>query len=154
MPAPSTPPGGDPAEGLRLLGEALLARAEDVLSGTVARTIDSGEVVDAQVQERFERICQGSTTAVARWIAGESIDVAIEAGRESWEIFGELAVHRAASLDEVTRRYFWWRDAMAEVLRACASRLEVGPEALAAAEQLGAFLEVRDQLGVILQQRG
>jgi diguanylate cyclase (GGDEF)-like protein len=33
----------------------------------------------------------------------------------------------------VTRRYFWWRNAMAEVLRGCASRLEVGPEALAAA---------------------
>ena len=70
---------------------------------------------------------------VARWIAGEDIEVVIEAGRESWEIFGELAVHRAASLDEVTRRYLRWRNAMAEVLERCAEELAVEAEALAAA---------------------
>jgi hypothetical protein len=30
--------------------------------------------------------------------------VAYETGRETWELFGELAAHRAASLNEVTRR--------------------------------------------------
>ncbi len=34
------------------------------------------------------------------------MEVAIEAGRETWEIFGELAAHRAASLNEVTKRCF------------------------------------------------
>ena len=58
------------------------------------------------VQESFERISLSSTMAVARWIAGEGIEVAVEAGRETWEIFGELAAHRAASLNEVTRRCF------------------------------------------------
>src|ERR1700742_4841220 len=111
---------------LRGLGEALKERVDEVLELTVARAAE--HEVEAVVEDSFDRIGRSSTLAVARWIAGESIDVAIEAGRESWEIFGELAVHRAASLDEVTRRYFWWRDAMARVLRRCASRLEAGPE--------------------------
>jgi len=133
VPAPSTPPGGDPADELRLLGEALLARAEDVQSGTVARTIDSGEVVDAQVQERFERICQGSTTAVARWIAGEGIEVTNASAQETSQIFGELAARRAASLNEVMRRSLWWRNVMADVLRESAAELQVSDKALSEA---------------------
>ena len=86
------------------------------------------EVVDALVQESFERICTSSTIAVARWIAGEGMEVAIEAGRETWEIFGELAAHRAASLNEVTRRCLWWRNVMAEVLRESAAQLDVSSE--------------------------
>jgi diguanylate cyclase (GGDEF)-like protein len=118
---------------LNRLGEALKERVDEVLELTMARAATPAHEVEAVVEDRFERIGRSSTMAVARWIAGESIEVAIEAGRESWEIFGELAVHRAASLDEVTRRYFLWRNAMAEVLRECAARLEIGPEALAAA---------------------
>ena len=66
---------------------------------------------------------------MARWISGESLEVAIEAGRETWEIFAELAAHRAASLDEVTRRCFHWRNVMAEVLNESATQLDVSHEA-------------------------
>src|SRR6476660_4860518 len=96
------PPAGSPeqqASELARLGEALEARAECVRERTVARTIDSGEVVDALVQESFERVCVGSTAAVARWIAGEPIEVTNEAERESSTIVGELAAHRAASMN-------------------------------------------------------
>ena len=65
---------------------------------TVAQTVDADEPMDAVVQESFERICTGSTIAVARWIAGDPIEVTLEAGRETSQIFGELAAHRAASL--------------------------------------------------------
>ena len=58
------------------------------------------------------------------------MEVAIEAGRETWEIFGELAAHRAASLNEVTWRCFWWRNVMAEVLCESATQLDVSPDAL------------------------
>ena len=139
-PAPETlvptPPSAlteEPSEDLCRLGEALKARAEDVLNLTVARTAGSGEVIDAVVQDSFERISSSSTIAVARWIAGEGMEVAIEAGRETWEIFGELAAHRAASLNEVTRRCFWWRNVMAEVLHESATQLDVSPEALSQA---------------------
>jgi len=133
--APPVPPAAlqEPVEDLSPLGEALKARAEDVLAETVARTSESGETVDAVVQESFERISTSSTMAVARWIAGEGIEVAVEAGRETWEIFAELAAHRAASLDEVTRRCFAWRNVMAEVLHESTTELDSSPEALSQA---------------------
>jgi diguanylate cyclase (GGDEF)-like protein len=142
-PRPGGGPGGLPlppsevpepaGEDRRRLGEALKERVGEVLDLTAPRRATRGHEVEAIAEESFERLARSSTFAVARWIAGESIEVAIEAGRESWEIFGELAVHRAASLDEVTRRYYRWRNAMAEVLRRAAAELEVDPEALAAA---------------------
>ncbi len=58
---------------------------------------------------------------------------AIEAGKETWEIFGELAAHRAASLNEVTWRCFWWRNVMAEILQESATELTVSSDALAQA---------------------
>jgi diguanylate cyclase (GGDEF)-like protein len=130
VPAPPNAPPEHPTEELRLLGEALLARAEDVLRETVARTIASGEVVDAQVQERFERICQGSTSAVARWIAGEGLEVTNDSARETSQIFGELAARRASSLNEVTRRSLWWRNVMASTLREIAAQHDVSAQAL------------------------
>ena len=131
--APPVPPAAlqEPVEDLAVLGEALKARAEDVLAQTVALTAGPGyEQVDGVVQGSFERISISSTMAVSRWIAGEGIEVAIEVGRETWEIFAELAEQRAASLEEVTRRCFAWRNVMAEVLHESASELDSSPEAL------------------------
>ncbi len=130
---PPSPALEQPGEDLHRLGEALKARTEEVLKRTVQRTAGPDHDVDAVVQDSFERIGRSSTIAVARWISGESMEVAIEAGRETWEIFGELAVHRAASLNEVTWRCFWWRNVMAEVLRESAEKLESSPEALSEA---------------------
>ncbi len=133
VPMPPSPALEQPGEDLHRLGEALKARTEEVLKRTVQRTAGPDHDVDAVVQDSFERIGRSSTIAVARWISGESMEVAIEAGRETWEIFGELAVHRAASLNEVTWRCFWWRNVMAEVLRESAEKLESSPEALSEA---------------------
>ena len=124
---------GQCGDELARLGETLKARTDDVLSLTVARTSGPGHEVDALVQESFERISRSSTIAVARWISGEGMEIAIEAGKETWEIFGELAAHRAASLNEVTWRCFWWRNVMAEVLQESATELAVSSEALAQA---------------------
>jgi diguanylate cyclase (GGDEF)-like protein len=115
------------------LGEALKARAADVLNLTAARTAGRGHDVDAVAQDRFERINRSSTMAVARWIAGEGAEVAIEAGKETWVIYGELAAHRAASLNQLTKRCVWWRDSVAEVLRKSAAQLDVSAEALSQA---------------------
>jgi len=121
------------AADLRRLGEATCARAGDILSETVVQTSQSGQIVDAPVQRRFEEICTGSTVAVARWIAGEGLEVTLDASRDTSRIFGELAAHRAASLHEVTRRSLWWRNVMADVLRECAAELGVSAEALSRA---------------------
>ena len=115
------------------LGEALKARAADVLELTMARSAGRPDNVDGVVRDRFERINRSSTMAVARWIAGEGAEVAIEAGRETWVIYGELAAHRAASLNQLTKRCVWWRDAVADVLRQSAEQLRVPPEALSQA---------------------
>jgi diguanylate cyclase (GGDEF)-like protein len=130
VPLPPSPVAEQSGEDLRRLGEALKTRAEDVLARTVAHTSGSGHDVDAVVQGSFERISRSSTIAVARWMEGEGMEVAIEAGKETWEIFGELAAHRAASLNEVTWRCFWWRNVMAEVLRESAAQLEISTEVL------------------------
>ena len=136
VPTPPTTPTEEPGKDLHRLGEELKARVEDVLKLTVELTAGPEHDVDAVVQDSFERIGRSSTIAVARWIAGESMEVAIEAGRETWEIFGELAVHRAASLNEVTWRCFWWRNAMAEVLRESSVRLDISPATLAEAQNI------------------
>ena len=135
-PAPPLALGASSSEDLRRLGRALRERVEDVRERTVERTSGAEHDVDAVVQESFERISCASTIAVARWMEGEGMAVAIEAGRETWEIFGELAVHRAASLDEVTWRSFWWRNVMAEVLQESAGQLDSPPAALAEASNI------------------
>jgi len=129
---PPTPPSDERTSAeLRRIGEALRGSAMRVLELTVSRTSGPDQAVDAVVQDSFERISQNSTAAVAQWIEGDPMEAAIEAGRETWEIFGELAVHRAASLDAVTRRCFQWRNVMAEVMYEAAGRLNTPPEALA-----------------------
>ncbi len=120
-------------EDVRPLGEALKARAADVFDLTAARARGRGHDVDTLVQDRFERINRSSTMAVARWMAGEGAEVAIEVGRETWVIYGELAAHRAASLNQLTKRCVWWRDSVAEVLRQSAAQLDSAPEALSQA---------------------
>jgi diguanylate cyclase (GGDEF)-like protein len=136
-PTPAAPSPPSPLTELRddvhPLGEALKARAEDVLDLTTARTKGRSDDVDAVVKDRFERINRSSTMAVARWIAGEGAAVAIEAGEETWTIYGELAAHRAASLNQLTKRCVWWRDSAATVLRESAAQLGASPEALSQA---------------------
>jgi diguanylate cyclase (GGDEF)-like protein len=112
-----------PGADLRPLGEALRARADEVLAQTVAQTVHPDDSLDAVVQGSFERICTASTIAVARWIAGDPIEVTLDSSRETSQIFGELAAHRAAALSEVTQRCFCWRNVMAENLKDCAQRL-------------------------------
>jgi diguanylate cyclase (GGDEF)-like protein len=132
--SPDRPPPDEPSDAdLRKLGEAVVARSADVLAETVMQTKGSGEIVDATVQGSFERICVNSTVAVARWIAGDGLEVTRDSARETSHIFGELAAHRAASLHEVTRRSMWWRNVMSDVLRECAADLRTPPAALAKA---------------------
>ena len=135
MPTPPLPAAvmEEPSEDLRRLGEALKARTEDVLDLTVARTKESGKVLDPLVRDSFERICTVSTSAMAAWMAGEGPEAALAAGKEGWRIFGQLAASRAAPLNETSKRCLRWRDAVAEVLRECCTALDLSPQALSQA---------------------
>jgi diguanylate cyclase (GGDEF)-like protein len=115
---------------LRRLGEGLKARCGDVVRDMVRRSAESGQTLDAVVEESFERVGAVSTLAVGRWMAGEGADVARDLGQESWSIFGQLAAQRAAPLNEATKRCLRWRDAAAQVTAECAERLELSADVL------------------------
>jgi diguanylate cyclase (GGDEF)-like protein len=130
VPAPPSRSVDEPGEDLRRLGEALNARANDVVAGTVARTQASKHGLDAAVEESFERVGRASTAAVASWMSGQGLEAAREVGMETWHIFGQLAADRVAPLNEVLKRCLRWRDAAADVLHESAKELGVGAEAL------------------------
>jgi diguanylate cyclase (GGDEF)-like protein len=115
---------------LRRLGEALNARAADVLERVVARSEQDGPALDAPVREGLERICTITTVAVARWMAGGDTEADREVGHQAWGVFGHLAAHRAAPLNEVTKRCLRWRDAVEQLLRECVADLGLAPATL------------------------
>ena len=133
VPVPPSPSADETTEDLRRLGEALNARAKDVVAGTVARTRASKHALDAAVEESFERVGMASTAAVASWMAGQGLEAAREVGMETWHIFGQLAADRVAPLQEVLKRCLRWRDAAADVLHESAKELGVGAEVLSLA---------------------
>jgi diguanylate cyclase (GGDEF)-like protein len=133
VPVPPSPSVDEPSEDLRRLGDALNARAEDVVAGTVARTQASKHGLDAAVEESFERVGRASTAAVASWMSGQGLEAAREVGMETWHIFGQLAADRVAPLNEVLKRCLRWRDAAADVLHDSARELDVPAEALSVA---------------------
>ena len=127
------------------LGLALIERTADVVAAMMRRTQEAGGLLDDGVEERFACVGALSTTAVARWMAGEGPEVAREVGQESWRIFALLAAQRSAPLNEVTKRCLRWCDAASEVAAACASRMGLSPGTL---EQADAML--RRSLNVTL----
>jgi diguanylate cyclase (GGDEF)-like protein len=118
---------------LARLGHALNAHTEQVVALMVRHTQESGCPLDTIVEERFARVGTVSTVAVARWMAGEGAEVAREVGKESWQIFAQLASQRAAPLNEVTKRCLRWRDAASDLLRECAEELGSPPAVLTTA---------------------
>jgi diguanylate cyclase (GGDEF)-like protein len=118
---------------LRLLGEALGSHSSDVLERVVARANADGASLPATVRSSFTRICVVATVTIARWMAEGEPQAGLQASREAWSVFGALAAHRAAPLNEVTKRCLFWRDAVNEVLGDRAEDLGVSPRALARA---------------------
>src|ERR1700734_520534 len=84
------------ADELRQLGEALQGRCDEVRVQAIARAADSGvDLGHAFVRASFERICTIATIAVSNWMSGGSPEDGRDAGREAWQLFGELAAQRA-----------------------------------------------------------
>ena len=121
---------------VRRLGEELREHTDEVVRRTVALSTGAGPPLAPTVEERFERMGAVSTMAVARWMAGESAEVARQVGEEVWQIFGQLAAQRAAPLSEVTKRCLRWGDAARELIRETALRLELSETGLAQALEM------------------
>ncbi len=115
------------------LGRALGERVPEVLALTGARIRALGHGRDPVIQRSFERINESSTVAIASWLAGDGPKVARDAGRETWQLYGELAARRSASLQEVTERHLSWRDSVVDVIKKSASELQSSPQAVAEA---------------------
>jgi diguanylate cyclase (GGDEF)-like protein len=126
---PGDQPTMNPGE-LSQLGLALNEQTADVVAAMMRRTRESGGLLEDVVEERFARVGAVSTTAVARWMAGEKPEVARDVGQESWQIFAQLAAQRSAPLNEVTKRCLRWCDAASEVATDCAGRMQLSRETL------------------------
>jgi diguanylate cyclase (GGDEF)-like protein len=118
---------------LQRLGEALKERSTDVVEDVVRRTQAAGEDVDEGILRSLESVGNAATAAVALWMSGGKPDAGRDTANETFETFGQLAAHRAAPLDELTKRCLRWRDAVSGVLRDSATHLDVSAEALAKA---------------------
>jgi diguanylate cyclase (GGDEF)-like protein len=136
---PASPPAPSESHGqeLRALGEALNARTADVLGEVVTRRRDPGPVSgDGLVEDSLEQICTISTRALALWMTAGDPQAAVEAGREGWKMFGQLAVNHTVPLDDLTKRCLRWREAVDYVLGDIATRLETSPEVVAQAHSM------------------
>jgi diguanylate cyclase (GGDEF)-like protein len=136
MAATPTPPEGPHEEDLRRLGAALADRAGEVLERVATEVNRDGATLTPPVRSSFARICMLATVTVARWMAGETTENGLKAGREAWSVFGQLAAHRAAPLNEVTRRCLCWRDAVGQVLDESAEELAVSDATVARARAM------------------
>jgi diguanylate cyclase (GGDEF)-like protein len=128
VPTDAQPARPNAEDDLRRLGQALRARTDEVLKGMSCRTETHGRPLDPIVEERLQRVGEVSTIAVSSWMAGEDPQVAREIGQESWLIFSELAVQRAAPPSELTKRCLGWCSAAEEVVGEIASELQTPPE--------------------------
>jgi diguanylate cyclase (GGDEF)-like protein len=118
---------------LRRLGRALHEDREQVVARIAQASEDSGLRLEGAVEQRFRQIGSLSTVAVAGWMSGDDLEKAREVGLEVWQIIGQLAAQRAATLTEVTKLCLRWRDAASEIVREHAAEERLRPKALAAA---------------------
>ncbi len=128
VPAESPLPAERLGEEVRELGRNLQSRAGEVLAAVVRLNEEAGAVIEESLEEQLARICRLATVWVADWMSGGSPEDGLDVARESWELFGALAAHRAAPLHEVTKRCLRWRDGVAEILREIASELGLSRE--------------------------
>ncbi len=115
---------------LQRLGEALKARSGDVVDDVVRRTQAAGADVDDVTRASLESVGNAATSAVALWMAGGKPDAGKDTANEVWGTFGNLAAHRAAPLDELTKRCLRWRDSVNGVLRDSAASMDISLESL------------------------
>ena len=113
---------------LLVVGEELDRRTAAVVELIVARVRATGPPLERTVEDRFRRVGEVSTIAVARWMAGGGEDAAREVGHEASRIFGQLGAQRDAPLNEVVKRCLRWRDSAVEVVLAIVAELGLRPE--------------------------
>ncbi|MGC9220289.1 MAG: putative bifunctional diguanylate cyclase/phosphodiesterase [Solirubrobacteraceae bacterium] len=115
---------------LALLGGRLLASGREVLVRVRARGPVSGVAEGSTVHASIERTATAATEAIAAWLAGEPAESVHSTAQAIATLFGQLAVARAAPLNELTRYALRWRDAVNEILTDLATGAEVSAASL------------------------
>jgi diguanylate cyclase (GGDEF)-like protein len=127
----------DPRDGqIRRLGEALVSRCEQVVETIAQRTEQAGVHTDDTTQKLFARIGTIATMALAEWLCGGTPEEGRETAEEAWELFGQLAAHRAEPLHEAVKRCLRWRDVTGETLDESATELGVDSATLRRAKAM------------------
>ena len=129
MPVPENNERQQIDQDVRLLGSTLRERAPRVLDLCLERTAEAHGDLGPQVEESLARICTIATVTVAEWMSGGRPEDGMDAAQEAFELFGQLAAHRAAPLHEVTKRCLRWRDSVGDALREIAVQLGVSDHA-------------------------
>lgn len=107
---------------MRRLGHALLESTDAVIASVTERALRRAKskrepMLDDAIDDSFVRLGTLSTAAVARWIAGESVDGAFAAGEEFSRAVAQMVASSDVPLAEVVRRCQYWRDACVEALQ-------------------------------------
>jgi diguanylate cyclase (GGDEF)-like protein len=131
------------------LGLRLLERRDEVVERADVLNRASRIQLDAAAHARVARVTSVSTEAIARWLSGEGAGTARDVGLEAAQIFGQLAIQRAAPIHELTKRALRWRDATAAVLEDI-----VTAEALPAPALAEALSRLQRSLDVTLVRLG
>lgn len=123
-------------EALCRVGNGLQNRCNDVVARVERLNRGGALQLDPAAHRSIARVVAVSTESVGRWMAGESVDSAREVGREAAVIFGQLAIQRAAPLNEITKRALRWRDAAWEVIEEIGQEQQAGEEVMIAAKTM------------------
>lgn len=115
---------------LRLLGEALGDHNGEVLQRVSAHAGRSGTALGTSARSSLARVCVLSTSALARWIAGESAEHSLSPGGEAWALLQDIAARGSATAADVSARCAQWHAAVSEVLVEQAEFLGTPPQAL------------------------
>ncbi len=121
---------------VRALGACLLERRAEVIAHSESLILQGTRQLDSIVHAKIARVIEVSTEAFARWMAGESEQVARDVGQEAAGIFGQLAVQREAPLNEIAKRTLRWRDATSRVIDQIAHELACSEPARLQAQRM------------------
>jgi hypothetical protein len=128
--------GVQPPVEVRLLGQRLHQRCEEVVQQTAARSRASGPLLTDAVEAQLQRVGETSTIALAGWMAGNSAEAAMQVGQETWQTLGGMAARGALPLNEVAKRCWRWRDSVRGVLTDSARHTDLSAASLSRALEM------------------
>lgn len=120
------------------LGHALLQGTDAIIASVATRsmrrrTLKGEPLLDDEIEASFVRPGTHATAAVARWIAGESVDGAFAVGEDFSRAVAQMVASSDVPLAEAVRRCQYWRDACVEAIEGATGVSHANAEAVSSA---------------------